>query len=95
MKLEFSLIGDGTNIQVALLEMLGEMEVVRDRFYSIDHQVIFAAPDDHHSWYVEPAFEYLEERMKPPIIGGNLGHLHPYWAEREAVRKRRLKAVDS
>lgn len=34
-------------------------------------------------------FELLEEVAPPPIIGGEFGHLHPYWAERKAKRMQR------
>lgn len=94
MKIEFSLIGDGTNIQVALLEMLGETEVVRDRFYSSRHNFPFCMVPNSPECDYEETFYGLEEVMGPPKIGGELGHLHPYWAEREAARKKRVQILD-
>ena len=39
MKIEFASIGSGINIQVSLLEMIGETEVINDRFYTCAHGI--------------------------------------------------------
>jgi len=95
MKIDFSLIGDGTNIQVSLVEMLGETERVKDRFYTQQHQFqICARPSKPEYMSCEKFFAYMEETAAPPVIGGEYGHLHPYWAEREAARKKRLQNLE-
>ena len=37
MKIEFRTCGDGTNIEVLLVENLGGAEIVVDRIYTADH----------------------------------------------------------
>ena len=90
MKIEFGIIGDGTNIQVLLLEELGGSELLRDRFYSRDHQLqICARPSKPEYMSCERFFAYLEETLSAPIIGGKYGAQHPYWQERLEKRQRR------
>jgi hypothetical protein len=91
VKIEFSTLGDGTNIQVSLIEILGDAEVVNDRFYSSQHFIekLYLTP----RWSMvscKQVFRDLEGVMQPPIIGGEWGHLHPYWNERSEANKRRL-----
>ena len=80
MKIEFSTIGDGTNVQVALLEDLGDIEVVKDRFYTKDHHLNLGGG---YRWRSEDTFFRLEDILQPPIIGGKWADHHPYWHERE------------
>ncbi len=91
MKIEFSTLGEGTNIQVALLEMLGETEVVKDRFYTDAHHLNLGGG---YCVKAEDLFLRLEDILPPPIIGGEWGHLHPYWHEREERRKRRVQNLE-
>ena len=87
MRVEFATIGNGTNIQVSLLEMLGDTEVVTDRFYSAQHQFrLEMEMDEALAAWDSYCFPVLEDLMLSPIIGGSFSHLHPYWEER---RKRR------
>jgi hypothetical protein len=95
MKLEFSLLGDGTNVQVALLEMLGETETVKDRFYTATHKFPLCLIPNSPQCEYEETFYDLEGVMEPPKIGGSLGHLHPYWHEREEVKRKRLQKLES
>lgn len=92
MKIEFSIIGDGTNIQVALLEM---GETVKDRFYTATHKFPLCLIPNSPQCEYEQTFYDLEEVMGPPKIWGPLGHLHPYWQEREEVKKRRVQNLES
>jgi hypothetical protein len=93
VKIEFSIVGDGTNIQVSLLEEMGGLERVKDRFYTQEHHIHTLG------WFSDPVlfsgveriFENLEEVLQPPIIAGKWGHLHPYWEQRRAVRMNRKK----
>jgi hypothetical protein len=91
MKIEFRIVGDGTNIQVSLIETFPMSEgayFVKDSFYTATHKlplIIFVGGGLH--W--EEAFEKLEDSMEPPIIAGEYAHLHPYWEQRRAVREKR------
>jgi hypothetical protein len=90
MKIEFSTIGDGTNVRIALLEELGGSDTARDSFYTRQHQfTICARPDKPEYMSCEQFFAYLEEVLPFPIIGGKYGHLHPYWVERGKKREQR------
>lgn len=90
MKIEFSTIGDGTNVQVTLLDSPGSWEAVVDRFYTEQHQFqICARPSKPEYMSCEKFFAYLEEVVSKPVIGGKYGYLHPYWHEREEKRKAR------
>jgi hypothetical protein len=85
MKVEFETIGDGTNIQVRLIDDFG----VRDHIYTADHRGGIhygeerAIPISAHQ-----LFRWVEESWAPPIIGGKYAHLHPYWYERGEFRLR-------
>lgn len=93
MKIEFSILGDGTNVQVALLETLGETEFIKDRFYTALHRFPLCMPRTGCDY--ERTFYDLEDVMDPPKIGGALGHLHPYWAERAEVKRKRLQNLEN
>ena len=94
MKIEFSAIGDGTNIQVTLLEELGSVETVVDHIYTSEHQggLHFdeegGVPID-----ARQIFEWVEDCWKKPAIGGRYSSLHPYWREREEKRCKRAGRV--
>jgi hypothetical protein len=94
MKIEFASIGDGTNIQVSLIEMLGDSEVIKDRFYTAQHSFPLCMVKTMNAEEYVQTFYDLEEVMSKPIIGGCWSHLHPYWAEREERRKRRLQNLE-
>ena len=83
MKIEFASIGDGTNIEVLLIDEIG----TRDSFYSSDRQVGFHW--DKVPVHAKQLFQTLEEGLAPPVIGGRFAKFHPYWREREEKRKAR------
>ena len=87
MKIEFGTIGDGTNIEVSLID---NDDLPLDRVYTADHRggLYF---DEERGVSVNAAnlFEWVEDCWAKPIIGGRYGHLHPYWHEREEKRKQR------
>ena len=92
MKIEFSSIGDGTNVQVLLIDRLdaGEppAEAVIDRVYTADHQGgIHYGEERGVPISARQIFQWVEESWAKPVIGGRYGHIHPYWAEREAKRE--------
>lgn len=89
MKIEFASIGDGTNVQVSLMEILGDSEVIRDRFYTAQRKFPFCMVKTMNAEEYVQTFYDLEEVMRKPVIGGRWAHLHPYWAERQDIRKRR------
>jgi hypothetical protein len=90
VKIEFGVIGDGTNVQVSLLEDLGGVEVVADRLYTADHQGgIHYGEDRKVPISARGLFAWVDGSWADPIIGGRYASAHPYWAEREAARKRR------
>ena len=109
MRIEFSTIGDGTNVEVTLFEMLGDAEVVKGRFYSAQHQIAFSddfgavcrpgwrepliTPPDNFN--VEHIFMVAEVIMDKPIIGGQFAAFHPYWHERKERRNRRSVTTQS
>jgi hypothetical protein len=98
MKIEFAIIGDGTNVQVLLLEDLGflgteHVETPIDRIYTADHQGgLHFGEDRGVPISARDLFEWVESCWAPPVIGGRYAYLHPYWAERAEARKRRAKA---
>jgi hypothetical protein len=71
------------NTEVQLLDDEGRIE---DRFYTACRKFGFAghAPLDA-KWF----YEFLEEMMPAPIIGGSLSAYHPYWLERKIRREAR------
>jgi hypothetical protein len=91
MRIEFSLVGDGTNIQVELIERLNaESEQCVDRFYSQQHHFELRMDfDEPLCAWDSTCFPILEEQLLPPFIGGELAQFHPYWEER---KKRRAAA---
>lgn len=83
MRIELQTIGDGTNVEILLLDDLG----VRDRAYTADHTGRFhygEAPIN-----ARQLFQHIEETWAKPIIGGRYGRFHPYFAQREEKRKAR------
>jgi hypothetical protein len=89
VRIEFALLGDGTNVEVLLLEDLGGWESVRDRFSTATHQFPFCMVPGSPQCDYEETFYDLELVMQPPKIGGRYAWLHPYWHER--AEKRRLR----
>lgn len=90
MKIEFSTIGDGTNIQVTLYEELGGTDSIVDRCYTADHRGgIYYGEDQRISVSAWRLFEWVEDSWLPPVIGGKYGAQHPYWQERLEKRQRR------
>jgi hypothetical protein len=86
MKIEFQTVGNGTNVEVLLIDDFG----VYDRAYSADHQARFHYPEDRGiPINARQLFQHVEETWAPPFIGGRYGRFHPYWAEREEKRKAR------
>ena len=83
MRIEFATIGDGTSVEVRLLEDLGGTEVVSDRIYTADHQVrIHFGVNFGVPLSARGLFRLLEKGCRPPVIGGKFAAYHPYWAER-------------
>ena len=95
MRIEFSTVGDGTNVQVLLIEDLGQLgaervEVTTDRIYTADHQGgIWYGEELGQPVSARQLFEWVEDSWAPPVIGGRYGKYHPYWTEREEKRKQR------
>ena len=86
MRIEFATCGNGTNVEILLLDDLG----VRDRAYSADHTGRFQYGEDRGiPINARQLFQHVEETWAPPIIGGRYGRFHPYFAEREEKRKAR------
>jgi hypothetical protein len=89
MRIEFTTTtGDGTNVEVLLLEDLGGTEVVADRVWTSDHQ--------GGIWYGEELgvpirarqlFSWVEESWAKPVIGGKYAEFHPYWQQRREARE--------
>ena len=97
MKIEFSSIGDGANVQVLLIDRLdaGEppAEAVIDHIYTADHQGgIHYGEESGIPISARQIFQWVEESWAKPVIGGRYGSLHPYWAEREAKREAKRAA---
>ena len=92
MKIEFRSVGDGTNVEVLLLEELGGAEVINDCVYTSDHRGgLHFSENLGVQISARELFEWVEDCWAKPIIGGRYGWLHPYWYEREEKRKRREK----
>ena len=88
MVIDFATIGDGTNVECRLLDDIGAI----DRIYTADHQGgIHYGEDRGIPISARELFQWVEETWAAPIIGGKLGHLHPYWHERAEKRKLREK----
>ena len=93
MKIEFGVIGNGINVEVLLVEDLGDNEVVADRIYTADHQGgIHYGEERGVPISARQIFQWVEESWAKPVIGGRYGHMHPYWAEREAKREAKRAA---
>ena len=87
MRIEFSTIGDNTNIEVRLIDNDGFTE---DRVYTADHKGGLHFGDDQKvPVSARQLFEWVEDSWAPPIIGGRHSKYHPYWTEREEKRKQR------
>jgi hypothetical protein len=94
MIIEFAIVGDGTNIEVLLIDRLdaGEppAEAVVDHIYTADHKGgIHYGDDQKVPVSARQLFEWVEDSWYPPIIGGKYSNLHPYWTERAEKRKAR------
>ena len=77
MRIEFQIIGDGTNVEVLLLDDLG----VRDRAYTADHKGgIHYGEERGVPINARQLFQWVEQSWCPPIIGGRYSALHPYLA---------------
>lgn len=88
MTIEFSIIGDGTNVEVSLIDNDG---FPVDRVYTADHQGgLHYGEEQGAPIRARDLFEWVETSWAPPVIGGRYAHLHPYWREREEKRKQRL-----
>lgn len=93
MKIEFATIGDGTNVEVLLLEDLCGTDSVVERIYTADHRGgVHYGEDRGVPVSARSLFQWVEDNWYPPIIGGPRACLHPYWAERAEARKRRAQA---
>ena len=95
MRIEFSYCGNGTNVEVFLIDRLdaGEppAEAVVDRIFTADHQARFHYPEDRGiPINARQVFQAVEETWAPPVIGGRYAASHPYWVEREEKRRARL-----
>ena len=87
MRIEFSTIGDGTNVEVSLIDNDG---FAQDRVYTADHKGGLHFGDDQKvPVSARQLFEWVEDSWAPPVIGGRYGKYHPYWTEREEKRKQR------
>ena len=84
MKIEFVYWPGNTEIQ-----LVDDDGAVEDRIYTGDKEIKITQylPDDRVD--MELLFYFLEGVLAPPIIGGDWAPHHPYWAEREAKKKRR------
>jgi hypothetical protein len=94
MIIEFSYVGNGTNIGVFLIDRLDAgwppAEAVVDRIFTADRQARFHYPEERGiPVNARQVFQAVEETWAPPIIGGRYGRFHPYFAEREEKRKAR------
>ena len=92
MRIEFRTCGDGTNIEVILIERLGldYSESSVDRIFTADHRGgIWYGDDQPEPVSARQLFEWVEDSWAPPVIGGRFGWLHPYWNERKEARRRR------
>jgi hypothetical protein len=84
MIIEFRTCGDGTNVEVSLIDDLG----VRDRIYTADHAGgIHYGEERGVPIKALQIFQWIEQSWARPIIGGRYSASHLYWAEREEKRK--------
>lgn len=84
MKIEFSTIGNDTNVEVRLIDDDGFTE---DCIYTADHQGgIHYGDDQKVPISARQLFEWVANSWAPPVIGGKFSHLHPYWTERAEKR---------
>ena len=87
MRIEFSTVGDGTNIEVRLID---DGNLFIDRVFTADHKGGLHFGDDQTvPVNARQLFEWVEDSWAPPVIGGKYGKYHPYWTEREEKRKQR------
>jgi hypothetical protein len=101
MRIEFSYCGNGTNIEVFLIDQLdagwppaagpgSAAEAVVDRIYSADHAGGIHYPEERGiPINARQLFQWVEDSWAPPIIGGRYSAHHPYWRECEEKRKAR------
>lgn len=94
MKIEFATVGDGTNVEVLLIECLDAgwppAEAVVDRAYTADHRGgIHYGEERGIPINARQLFQWVEESWAKPIIGGRYAALRPYWTERQEKRKAR------
>jgi hypothetical protein len=89
MIIEFSNVGDGTNVEVSLVDDLG----VKDRIFTADHKGgVHYGDDQKVPVSARQLFEWVEDSWYPPIIGGKYAASHPYWHERAEKRKAQEEA---
>lgn len=75
MRIEFGTIGNGTNVEVMLIDEKEPGWGIVDRFYTAAHgfDLQIDAPLDRE-WFFG-----LEDVLPKPIIGGQFADFHPYW----------------
>lgn len=80
------------NTEVVLIEDIGDWPRVKRSFYTSAKRMGVAETINGVSQAFDATFyfELLEEIAPLPILGGQFGHLHPYWSDhpKQAVRMR-------
>ena len=88
MRIEF--VAGQVNTEIVLFENLdSETEVQKDRIFTSNKGFNLTEWLLDRPATVEPLFYSLESVLPPPVIAGDWAAHHPYWAEREAKKKRR------
>jgi hypothetical protein len=72
------------NTEVMLVEDEPWGRSVKDSFYTSAMDIEQPVNAD-----AREQFYLLEDKLPPPKIGGQFGHLHPYWEQRRQARMRR------
>lgn len=83
MRIEFQTIGDGTNVQVLLIdEQIPGWGTVA-LFYTSQHHfdLTYSAEGMPYPWESRSLFSALEEMSAQPKIGGYFADFHPYWKD--------------
>jgi hypothetical protein len=92
VRIEFAVIGDGTNVQVSLIDEKEPGWGIVDRFYTASHEMqVTSFKTEDVPFHAKATFEMAEAFLAPPVIGGQFAPFHPYWKEREQARARRTR----
>lgn len=87
MRIEFQTIGDGTNIEVLLIDEIEPGLGIVKRFYTCAHGFECRITEPiTEEWFVE-----VYSLCPPPIIGGQFARFHPYWKDHPEQKEKVFK----